>query len=107
MTRIRARSLHDWHPGDVDTPLPRDQTWHLQEGAPRGEPIIEAVVRIYPSRGNVKCHPFSGATVDLAYPSALETRALDRVAVLRHAISTLLDALQGEMTETPSSSSGE
>lgn len=70
----------------------------LSEGVPRGEPLIEVVVKLYPSDRQVKGHVFSGATVDLTYPSALEAKAVYRRGVLRHAISTLLDALEGSMT---------
>ena len=84
-------------------PLERDQTWRFEEGVSRGEHMIEVTVKIYPSDPYRKGHPFSGATVDLAYPSALETRALDRISVLRHGVSTLLDALDGSMRALPQS----
>jgi hypothetical protein len=40
----------------------------------------------------------SGATVAWSYPEHLHGRALTRVAVLRHAISVLLDDLEGSTT---------
>jgi hypothetical protein len=39
-------------------------------GVPRGEPLIEVVVKLYPSDRQVKGHEFSGTTVDLTCPSA-------------------------------------
>lgn len=39
--------------------------------------------------------PFSGATIEWSYPDHLHERALTRVAAVRHAISVLLDDLQG------------
>jgi hypothetical protein len=40
----------------------------------------------------------SGATVAWSYPEHLHGRALTRVAVVRHAISVLLDDLEGSTT---------
>jgi len=75
-----------------------------REGVPAGDPMIEVTVRIFPSaepgdpswppRGG----PFSGATVTWSYPEHLHERALTRVAVVRHAISVLLDDLEGSTT---------
>jgi hypothetical protein len=75
-----------------------------REGVPAGDPMIEVTVRIFPSakpgdpswppRGG----PFSGATVTWSYPEHLHDRALTRVAVVRHAISVLLDDLEGSTT---------
>lgn len=84
-------------------PLTRDQRWRFEEGVPREEAMIEVILRIYPADPYQQGHPFSGATVDLAYPSALEGRALDRVCALRHGVSTLLDALDGSMRVVPQS----
>lgn len=41
---------------------------------------------------------FSGATIDWSYPGHLHGRALARTAVVRHAISVLLDDLDGSAT---------
>jgi hypothetical protein len=74
------------------------------EGVPTGDQIIEVTVRLFlrpaaadlsfPPRGG----PFTGATIDWSYPGHLHERALTRLAVLRHAISVLLDDLQGSTT---------
>jgi hypothetical protein len=42
--------------------------------------------------------PFSGAIVAWSYPEHLHGRALTRVAVVRHAISVLLDDLEDSTT---------
>jgi hypothetical protein len=80
--------------------LPLDQRWSYKEGAPKGDPLMEITVRLHPADFPTEKRVFSGATVSVAYPTVLESRALDRTAVLRHAISTLLDALDGSMTAT-------
>jgi hypothetical protein len=45
-----------------------------------------------------KGQPFQGATIEWSYPEALHGRALTRLAVVRHAISVLLDDLEGSTT---------
>jgi|HubBroStandDraft_3_1064219.scaffolds.fasta_scaffold145018_2 hypothetical protein len=75
-----------------------------REGVPAGDPMIEVTVRIFPSAkpGDPSWPPqggpFSGATVTWSYPEHLHDRALTRVAVVRHAISVLLDDLEGSTT---------
>jgi len=75
-----------------------------REGVPAGDPMIEVTVRIFPGPGAAdpswppRGGPFSGATVAWSYPEHLHGRALTRVAVLRHAISVLLDDLEGSTT---------
>jgi hypothetical protein len=74
------------------------------EGVPKGDPVIEVTVRLFPraEAGDPplppKGHPFSGATVEWSYPEHFHGRALDRIAVVRHAISVLLDDLEGSTT---------
>ena len=74
------------------------------EGAPKGDPILEVTVRFFPGPGPgdpswpPRDGPFSGATVDWSYPEHLHERALTRRAALRHAISVLLDDLEGSTT---------
>jgi hypothetical protein len=71
------------------------------EGVPNGDPIIEVTVRLFPATsaggpsGPPKGGPFGGATIEWSYPDHLHERALTRVAAVRHAISVLLDDLQG------------
>ena len=75
-----------------------------REGVPEGEPVIEVTVRLFPRPWTgeppmpPKGHPFSGATIEWSYPEHLHERALTRVAVVRHAISVLLDDLEGSTT---------
>jgi len=76
------------------------------EGVPKGDPVIEVAVRIFPSsRPSAEDPswppaggPFSGATIEWSYPDYLHGRALGRIAVVRHAISVLLDDLEGSTT---------
>lgn len=74
------------------------------EGVAQSDPLIEVTIRIYPSpRGGSPSWPpaggpFSGATIDWSYPGHLHGRALTRTAVVRHAISVLLDDLDGSTT---------
>ncbi len=77
------------------------------EGVPKGDPAIEVTVRIFPSSRPLAENrswlptgggPFSGATIEWSYPDQLHARALTRVAVIRHAISVLLDDLEGSTT---------
>ena len=74
------------------------------EGVPAGDPIIEVTVRLFPRSGAgdpswpPSRGPFSGATIDWSYPDHLHERALTRIAVVRHAISVLLDDLEGSTT---------
>jgi len=84
-------------------PLPLDRRWNYKEGVPKGEPLIEITVKLYPGDYQSEKRAISGATVSLAYPNALEGRALDRTGALRHGISALLDALDGTMTATSDS----
>ena len=78
--------------------------WRSHEGVPVGEPLIEVIVRLYPGPGAddpswpPKGGPFSGATIDWSYPEGLHGRALDRRAVVRHAIGVLMDDLEGLTT---------
>jgi hypothetical protein len=71
------------------------------EGLPEGDPIVEVTVRLYPGPGAgdpswpPRGGPFIGATIDWSYPYHLHERALTRTAAVRHAISVLLDDLQG------------
>ena len=66
--------------------------------------MTEVTVRLFPSAGagDPSWPPqdgaFSGATVAWSYPEQLHGRALTRVAVVRHAISVLLDDLEGSTT---------
>ncbi len=75
-----------------------------REGVPEGEPLIEVTIRLYPGPGGLGApssgprRPFSGATIEWSYPEPLHARALDRIAVVRHAISVLLDDLEGSTT---------
>ena len=69
-----------------------DRRRRVSEGVPTGEPVVE--VRLYPAEPP---RAYSGATVEWAYPSELEGRALDPGTALRQAIDHLLDALQGHM----------
>lgn len=75
-----------------------------REGVPAGDPIIEVTVRLFPRPWtgdppmSPERHPFQGATVEWSYPEQLHGRALNRVAVVRHAISVLLDDLEGSTT---------
>ena len=73
------------------------------EGVPDGDLTVEVTVRLYgpaagdpswPPRGG----PFNGATIDWSYPEHLHERALTHRAVVRHAISVLLDDLEGSTT---------
>ena len=74
------------------------------EGVPDGDPVIEVTVRLFPGPGAgspsypPRGGPFTGATVDWSYPEHLHERALTRIAVVRHAISVLLDDLEGSTT---------
>jgi hypothetical protein len=74
------------------------------EGVPDGDPIIEVTVRLFPRPGAgtpsypPRGGPFNGATIDWSYPEHLHARALDRIGVVRHAISVLLDDLDGSTT---------
>jgi hypothetical protein len=72
------------------------------EGVPKGDPVIQVTVRLFPTPGDPvlppKGHPFSGATVEWSYPEHLHGRAMDRISVVRHAISVLLDDLEGSTT---------
>jgi hypothetical protein len=74
------------------------------EGVPSGDQVVEVTVRLFlrsgaadpsfPPRGG----PFTGATVDWSYPGHLHERALTRPVAVRHAISVLLDDLEGTTT---------
>jgi hypothetical protein len=74
------------------------------EGVPDGDPVIEVTVRLFPRPASgdpswpPQGSPFSGATIDWNYPGQLHQRALTRVAAIRHAISVLLDDLEGATT---------
>jgi hypothetical protein len=74
------------------------------EGVPDGDPLIEVTVRLFARPGGPEPawppagSPFSGATIEWSYPHHLHNRALNRVAVVRHAISVLLDDLEGSTT---------
>jgi hypothetical protein len=75
------------------------------EGVPRDDPVIEVTVRLFPGASAAcpddtwpKGGPFGGATVEWSYPDQLHERALTRPAVVRHAISVLLDDLEGLTT---------
>lgn len=74
------------------------------EGAPNGDPIIEVTVRLFPRSGADEQSwpphggPFAGATIGWSYPEHLHERALTRIAAVRHAISVLLDDLEGSTT---------
>ena len=74
------------------------------EGVPKGDPMIEVTIRMFPGRGAEdpsfppQGGPFSGATIEWSYPEHLHGRALTRAAVIRHAISVLLDDLEGSTT---------
>jgi hypothetical protein len=68
---------------------------------PAGDPIVEVTVRLFPKAGDPSGRPkggFSGATIEWSYPEHLHERALSRVAAVRHAISVLLDDLDGSTT---------
>jgi hypothetical protein len=73
-------------------------------GVPKGDPLIEVTIRIFPGPGAddpsypPRGGPFSGDTIEWSYPEHLHNRALDRVAVIRHAVSVLLDNLDGSAT---------
>jgi hypothetical protein len=76
-----------------------------REGVPEGDPVIEVIIRLYPGAGEdrdpsfpPRHGPFSGATIEWSYPEPWHERALDRIAVVRHAISVLLDDLEGSTT---------
>lgn len=75
-----------------------------REGVPTGDPVIEVTVRLFPGpRAEDPSWPpdggpFSGATITWSYPGQLHERALTRQAVVRHAISVLLDDLEGSTT---------
>lgn len=62
------------------------------EGVAEGEPEIEVRVRMYwpPGAGQ-----FGGATIDWSYPQSLHGQALTHIVVVRHAISVLLDHMEG------------
>lgn len=81
-----------------------------REGAPEGDPITEVTVRLFarPWAGDTSWRPqggpFSGAAIDWSYPEYLHHRALTRVTVVRHAISVLLDDLEGSTTGRDSGS---
>jgi len=66
--------------------------------------MIEVTVRLFPGPGAgdpsfpPRGGPFSGATIDWSYPDHLHARALTRNTVVRHAISVLLDDLEGSTT---------
>lgn len=68
------------------------------------DPMIEVTVRLFPRAGAgdpslpLTGHPFSGATIEWSYPEFLHGRALDRIAIARHAIPVLLDDLEGSTT---------
>jgi hypothetical protein len=74
------------------------------EGVPNGDEIIEVTVRLFlrsdaddlswPPHGG----PFTGATINWSYPEQLHERAMTRIAAVRHAISVLLDDLEGSTT---------
>jgi hypothetical protein len=74
------------------------------EGVPAGDPVIEVTVRLFPRSGAgdlsfpPRGGPFCGATIDWRYPDHLHERALTRLVAVRHAISVLLDDLQGTTT---------
>jgi hypothetical protein len=74
------------------------------EGAPDGDPVVEVTVRLYPGPSAddpswpPSGGPFNGATIEWSYPDHLHERALTRRAVVRHAISVLLDDLEGSTT---------
>lgn len=74
------------------------------EGVPDGDPIIEVTVRLFPRSGaddrsrRPDGGPFGGATIGWSYPEHLHERALTRTAAVRHAISVLLDDLEGSTT---------
>jgi hypothetical protein len=75
------------------------------EGVPKNDPVIEVTVRLFPATSAAgaddprpKGWPFGGATVEWSYPDHLHERALTRAAVVRHAISVLLDELEGLTT---------
>lgn len=75
-----------------------------REGTPTGDPVIEVTVRLFPRLGaedpSWPPHgaPFSGATIAWNYPEHLHERALTHVSAVRHAISVLLDDLEGLTT---------
>ncbi len=75
-----------------------------REGVPEGDPVIEVTIRLYPGPGeprdpfSARRRPFGGATIEWSYPEAWHARAMDRIAVVRHAISVLLDDLEGSTT---------
>jgi len=74
------------------------------EGVPHGDPMIEVTVRLVPGPGAddpsfpPRGGPFGGATIDWSYPDHLHARALTRITVVRHAISVLLNDLEGSTT---------
>jgi hypothetical protein len=74
------------------------------EGVPDGAPIIEVTVRVFARSGaaDPSWPPdggrFTGAIIDWSYPLHLHERALTRRAAVRHAISVLLDDLEGSTT---------
>ena len=74
------------------------------EGVPKGDPMIEVTVRLFPGPGAEdpsyppQGGPFNGVTIEWSYPEHLHARALTRTAVIRHAISVLLDDLEGSTT---------
>jgi hypothetical protein len=74
------------------------------EGVPKGDPMIEVTVRLFPGPGAddpsfpPRGGPFSGATIEWSYPENLHGRALTHTTVIRHAISVLLDDLEGITT---------
>jgi hypothetical protein len=65
---------------------------------------LEVTVRLFPGPGADDPSrppgggPFNGATVDCSYPEHLHERALTRRAAVRHAVSVLLDDLEGSTT---------
>jgi hypothetical protein len=75
-----------------------------REGVPDGDPLIEVTIRLFPRLAGPEPAwppeggPFSGATIEWSYPEHLHQRALNRNAVIRHAISVLLDDLDGSTT---------
>jgi hypothetical protein len=66
--------------------------------------VIAVTIRVFPGRRAAnpawppQGGPFSGATIEWSYPEHLHGRALNRVAVVRHAILVLLDDLEGGTT---------
>jgi hypothetical protein len=74
------------------------------EGVPQGDPLIEVTIRIYRARvaGARRGHQWAVRSVARrsagVTPGHLRGRALTRAAVVPHAISVLLDDLDGSTT---------